>query len=77
MNCTVVLIFVARWPIKRHTVHTAGYRYKRCLIDISSSSIADGGDHRRRIKAEEKTKVVPAVWGTEFIQFLAALAVLY
>ena len=33
-------------------------------------------DHRRRIKTEEKAKVVPAVWGTEFIQFLAALAVL-
>ena len=32
--------------------------------------------HRRRIKSEEKAKVVRSVWGTEFIQFLAALAVL-
>ena len=31
--------------------------------------------HRRRIKTEEKAKVVAAVWGTELIQFLAALAV--
>ena len=31
--------------------------------------------HRRRIFTEEKAKVVAAVWGTEFIQFLAALAV--
>ena len=30
-------------------------------------------DHRRRIKTEKKTKVVAAVWGTELIQFLAAL----
>ena len=34
-------------------------------------------NHRRRIKTEEKAKVVAAVWGTEFIQFLAALAILH
>ena len=33
--------------------------------------------HRRRINTEEKAKVVAAVWGTEFIQFLAALAILH
>ena len=27
--------------------------------------------HRRRMKTEEKAKVVAAVWGIEFIQFLA------
>ena len=32
--------------------------------------------HRRRIKTEEKAKIVASVWGAEFIQFLAALAVL-
>ena len=32
--------------------------------------------HRRRIKIEEKAKVVVAVWGTEFIQFFAMLAIL-
>ena len=31
--------------------------------------------HRRRIKTEEKAKVIPAAWGTELIQFLAALAI--
>ena len=31
--------------------------------------------HRRRIKTEEKAKIVAAVWGAEFIQFLAALAI--
>ena len=30
-----------------------------------------------RIYTEEKTKVVAAVWGTELIQFLAVLAILY
>ena len=34
------------------------------------------GAYRRRIKTEEKAKVVASVWGAEFIQFLAALAVL-
>ena len=32
---------------------------------------------RRRIYTEEKEKVVAAVWGTELIQFIAALAILY
>ena len=32
--------------------------------------------HRRRIKSEEKAKVVASVWKEEFIQFLAAIAVL-
>ena len=30
-----------------------------------------------RTNTEEKAKVVAAVWGTEFIQFLAVLAVLH
>ena len=33
--------------------------------------------HRRRIKTEEKAKVIASVWGEEFIKFLAALAVLH
>ena len=40
-----------------------------CLDTGISTSI-----HRRRINTGEKAKVVAAVWGTEFIQFLAALA---
>ena len=34
-------------------------------------------NHRRRIKTEEKAKVVAAVWGTELIQFLATLDIFY
>ena len=33
--------------------------------------------HRRRIETEGKAKVVASVWGAKFVQFLAALAVLY
>ena len=32
--------------------------------------------HRRRMEREAKAKVVAFVWGAEFVQFLAALAVL-
>ena len=34
----------------------------------------DHHHHRKRIKTEEKAKDVAAVWGTEFIIFLFALA---
>ena len=34
-------------------------------------------NHRRRIKTEEKAKVVAAVWGTELIQLLGTLAILH
>ena len=34
-------------------------------------------EHKRRIKTEGKAKVVACVWGEEFIQFLAAQAVLH
>ena len=33
----------------------------------------DSLPHRRRINTEETTKVVAAVWETEFVQFLATL----
>ena len=33
--------------------------------------------HRTRIRTEEKAKVVTAIWGTELIKFIAALAILH
>ena len=36
-----------------------------------------GANHRRRINTKEKANVVAAVWGTELIQFLAALAIFH
>ena len=48
--------------------------------DVASSScffvLSTRIKHRRRMKREAKTKVVPSVWGAECIQFLAAQAVL-
>ena len=41
---------------------------------MGGENIDKQGAHRNRIKTEQKVKVVSAVWGTEFIQFLAALA---
>ena len=35
------------------------------------------GVSRTGVFTEEKAKVVAAVWGTEFIQFLAALAIFH
>ena len=35
------------------------------------------GGHRRRMYTEEEAKFVAAVWETEFIKFLAALAILH
>ena len=49
----------------------------RFLTSDIKSITAEGGIHIRRVKTEEKAKVVAAVWGTEFIQFLAALAVFH
>ena len=43
---------------------------------IQNSFLVCYAPRRRRIKTEEKAKVVAAVWVTEYIQFLAALAVL-
>ena len=33
--------------------------------------------HRRRIKTEEKAKVIASVWGEEFNKFLAVLVILH
>ena len=39
--------------------------------------ISDHLSHRRRIKTEEKAKVIAALWGTELIPFLATLAIFH
>ena len=38
---------------------------------------AVGNLHRRRIKKEEKAKVVAAAWGAESFHFFAAFAVVH
>ena len=37
----------------------------------SANCISFDENHRRKIYSEEKANVVAAVWGTEFIKFLA------
>ena len=64
-----------RIEIKRIFKHPL-YRLNVAYNDIALAEL--GRRQRRRIKREEKTKVfVAAVWGKEFIQFLAELAVLH
>ena len=47
---------------------------KRLLHNLLTKPLCTVVHHRRRIKTEEKAKVVVAVWGTELIQFIATLA---
>ena len=47
------------------------------FISVLGTKTKGKYDHRRRIYTEEKAKVVATVWGTEFIQFLATLAILH
>ena len=44
---------------------------------LFSSYVKEGCMGRKKLTTEEKAKVVAAVWGTELIQFLAALAILH
>ena len=48
------------------------------LVKYAEFVITHTKENRRRIKTktEAKAKVVASVWGAEFIQFLAALAIL-
>ena len=73
------------WPLS-HPVHrVSGRRYgysadpqntgRKQIIGIFHIR-CERTYHRRRIKTEEKEQVVASVWGQEFTQFLAALAVL-
>ena len=50
-----------------------------CFKAVVAAAIVHPVDrkHIGRIYTEEKAKVVAAAWGTEFILFLAALAVLH
>ena len=50
-------------------LHNYTYIYSRFAME-------EGSIHRRSMELEDKAKVVASVWGAEFVQFLAALAVL-
>ena len=61
-------------PVRSHgqDPHLQVIPYPYCPTLCGSPSV-----HRRRIKTEAKAKVVASVWGKDFIQLLAALAVLH
>ena len=46
------------------------------VISLALAARPQNLNHRRRIYTEENAKVVAAVWGTEFIKFLAALGIM-
>ena len=64
-DCTL-LVYMQYIPKLHISQSLRGYYYRRVTHR-----------HRRRINTEEKAKVVAAVCGTEFIKFLAALAILH
>ena len=48
-----------------------------CFSLLISTLAIKHVEHRRKMKTEEKAKVVAAVWGMELIQFLAALDIFH
>ena len=50
---------------------------KRLLHNLLTKPLCTVVHYRIRIKTEEKVKVVAAVWGTELIQFIVALALFH
>ena len=46
------------------------------LTEMKKQNKTEHWPHRRRLKTEEKAKVVAVVWGAELIKFLATLAFL-
>ena len=47
------------------------------LYILTAGQLTQVNGFRRRIYTEEKAKVVADAWGTELLQFLAALAILH
>ena len=69
------------WLSEKDMLLTSHLEHELTVDDLPDetqvASPADVHSHSiRRIKTEEKSKVVAAVWGTEVIQILAALAIL-
>ena len=71
MSKTIHYITGATW-VKAEYI----FYHEKITEIINFKQYYKSDQHRRRIKTEEKANVVTSVWGKEFIQFLAALAVL-
>ena len=50
---------------------------RKVALEFATGKLWGSAAHRRRIKKEEKAKVVATVWGTELIQFLVVLAIFH
>ena len=55
------------WPAAASRPSARAWGIRECYLAL----------YRRRMYTEEKAKVVADVWGTEFIYFLAVLAIEY
>ena len=63
--------------VRIQSIHNVQYmRDQIIIIRVCSPFYRMFYAHRKRIYTEEKLKVVVAYWGTELLQFLAALAIL-
>ena len=61
-SAVVVVLKTASKPVRMRDLRPE--KFKQCTVKLTLK-------HRRRIKTEEQAKGVAAVWGKEFIQFLA------
>ena len=67
MYKSMLILYVNTTTELSDTFHT----HKKTEVGIHTVAV----NHRRRIETEAKAKVVTSLWGTKFIQFLAALNV--
>ena len=65
------------WVISVWAKETLSYTHHTLCSRTSRISLIEDRHHKRTKKTEEKAKVVAAVLGTKFSQFLAALAILH
>ena len=68
---------VLHGPSKRNTACCRKRIFSQSAFCSNARNGTEYAKHRRRIKTEEKAKVVAAVWVAEFIQFLAALTTVF
>ena len=69
-------IFTAKSFQPRHAL-MGSWSSVLCTHTATYLIVKYGLNHRRRIKTEEKAKVAAVVWGTELIQYLAALDIFH
>ena len=74
--CLIPLRFALRFALCAILFCSLHVRELRSLVGFVGAWELVYGNHRRRMEFEDKAKVVGSIWGSEFVPFLAALAVL-